>query len=162
MKNKIHDEINQDQFGSDQEEAFISVLYTGFFLRDRLNKLLKPMELNITLYNILRILKGRHRQPARLQELKQVMIDKSANLSRCVDRLFQLGLCERQMSDSDRREVLVVLTPLGEERLKSLEPVMDPKALLGHEMNSEHCQELSGLLELFRRHFQQEPSSTST
>ena len=65
------------------------------------------------------IVMGALRQRAmRMTELAELTNTSSANVTGMVDRLVERGLASREHDPSDRRVVLVSLTPLGTEELR--------------------------------------------
>jgi len=64
-------------------------------------------------FNILRILRGQHPQPATINLLIERMLDKTSNASRLVDKLEAKGLVTRKQCPNDRRTVDVMITAAG-------------------------------------------------
>ena len=64
-------------------------------------------------FNILRILRGQHPQPATINLLIERMLDKTSNASRLVDKLEAKGLVTRNQCPNDRRTVDVMITAAG-------------------------------------------------
>ncbi len=115
---RIEDEIKQEKFKSEYQKLNINLLYTVSWINQNTNNTLKPYNISWQQFNILRILKGRHPQPATIKLLSERMIDKMSNASRLVEKLRQKGYVERIECEFDRRQVDITLTILG---LKTLE-----------------------------------------
>ncbi|MEL7220846.1 MAG: MarR family transcriptional regulator [Bacteroidota bacterium] len=92
-------------------------MYTSAWITQSSAAILKPYGLTWQQFNVLRILRGRHPEPATVKLLMERMIDKMSNASRLVDKLLAKGLVERVTSTSDRRRVDVSITEEGLELL---------------------------------------------
>jgi DNA-binding MarR family transcriptional regulator len=112
---KIEDAIKQKRFTSEFHKAHINVLYTAAWFSQQTTKLLKPFNISWQQFNILRILRGMHPQPATVKELAERMIDKMSNASRLVEKLKQKGLVDRYACEFDRRRVDISITEKGLE-----------------------------------------------
>lgn len=121
---KLESEIKQEKFRSEYQKLAINILYTGGWLSLKNHGMLKPFNLTIQQYNILRILKGQHPNPATVNLLIERMMDKMSNASRIVDRLEEKELVVRKQKSDDRRCVDVMITAKGIkllEKIKSTE-----------------------------------------
>ncbi|NUQ24199.1 MAG: MarR family transcriptional regulator [Saprospiraceae bacterium] len=122
---KIEDAIKQKRFTSEFHKAHINVLYTAAWFSQQTTKLLKPFNISWQQFNILRILRGMHPQPATVKELAERMIDKMSNASRLVEKLKQKGLVDRYACEFDRRRVDIIITEKGHEVLASAIALID-------------------------------------
>jgi len=122
---KIEDAIQQKRFTSEFHKAHINVLYTAACFSQQTTKLLKPFNISWQQFNILRILRGMHPQPATVKELAARMIDKMSNASRLVEKLKQKGLVDRNACEYDRRRVDISITEKGHEVLASAIALID-------------------------------------
>lgn len=117
----IGEDIHQKKFTSEFTKALINVRYTECWLGQKYQGLLKPFGLTIPQYNVLRILRGQHPNPATVNLLIERMIDKSSNASRIVDKLEEKELVDRRQCKNDRRAVDVVISVKGLETLETLD-----------------------------------------
>jgi DNA-binding MarR family transcriptional regulator len=115
---RIEDEIQQKKFKSEYQKAHINILFTAAWLSQQNQKILKPLGISSQQFNILRILRGMHPQPASIKLLTERMIDKMSNASRLVDKLLAKDLVQRTESGDDRRRVDVVITDKGLQLLE--------------------------------------------
>lgn len=115
---KLEQEIQQEKFQSEYHKVHVNVLFTAAWLNLQTTKLLKSYNISPQQFNILRILRGMHPEPASVKILTERMIDKMSNASRLVEKLKQKGLVEREASENDRRRVNVSLTPQGLDLLE--------------------------------------------
>lgn len=110
--------IQQKTFTSELIKAEINLSYTASSLHNHKNLLLKPFNISIQQFNILRILRGQKGSPISMKEISDRMIDKMSNASRLVEKLRQKGLVERRECPNDRRAVDVIITDTGLQVLK--------------------------------------------
>lgn len=127
---RLEDEIQQSKFKDEYHKLTVNILYSASWISTMNLKVLKIFNLSIQQFNILRILKGRHPEPATVKLLTERMIDKMSNASRLVEKLNQKGLIERQACASDRRQVDIAITAKG------IKVVDKATKLLGKEMEA--------------------------
>lgn len=126
---RLEDEIHQRKFSSEMHKLAVNILYTHGWLVSLLSEALKPHDLTLAQFNILRILRGQYPNPATISLLKERMLDKMSDASRLVERLRVKGLVERAVSDRDRRKANVRITPQGLRVLEEIAPIfaeLDP------------------------------------
>ena len=118
---KLEIEIGQNSFRNEYHKLLVNILYTGNWIQERLATHFKPYGITPQQYNILRILRGQHPKPARVQLLQELMLDNMSNASRLVERLRVKGLVKRTICQKDRRAVDVEITEAGLNLLKRLD-----------------------------------------
>jgi len=101
-------------------------------------------------FNLLRILKGQHPQPASVNLLIERMIDKSSNASRIVEKLRMKNFVERKTCPNDRRQVDVLITDTGIKLLNECTAELNQMQLAQDKLTSEEHQELNRLLNKLR------------
>lgn len=148
---KIEREIKVKSFPTPQQKVGIEVMFTGNWLLEKVNLLLKPYGISEQQYNVLRILKGQKGDPINLCSIQERMIHKMSNTTRLVEKLRLKGLVERIICEVNRREVEISITEDGLELLKYLEPIM--KANISDTMGKltkTEAEKLSALLQKIR------------
>lgn len=147
----ISKEIRQQNFKSNYEKAVINVLFTHNWLRDQYKGFFDQWDIKSQHYNILRIIKGRHPEPAYPGEIKEVMLDKSPDLTRLLDKLVRLNLIQRELCPTNRRKMEITLTNHG---LKTLEDIMTKQQEIDNsrkiELSEDEAEQLSNLLDKLR------------
>lgn len=118
---KIETEIKQTKFKNEHQKMLINILYTSNWLASMHASSLKPSGLSSQQYNILRILRGQHPEPATVNLLIERMLDKNSNASRLVEKLRLKKLVERAICSEDRRSVNVIITKKGLDLLTELD-----------------------------------------
>ncbi len=111
---------------------------------------LKPYDVSLQQFNVLRILRGRKGEPANLSTLNERMVSKMSNTTRLVDKLIAKGYVKRNVCPSNRRKVEIFITPEGSEALKEMDRVVDAAE---HDLLSgfsdENLRQLNTLLDKF-------------
>ncbi len=110
---KIEDEIDQETFKNEFMKANVNLIFSAGWIQLHSAKELKPFNISLQQFNILRILRGRHPKPASIRELTDRMLDKSSNASRLVDKLISKKLVAKEKCKNDNRRVEVSITPIG-------------------------------------------------
>lgn len=131
--------------------AMLNIMFTGYWLQDKVNQALKPLGITEPQYNVLRILKGSNGVPMNQYAIQERMIQRMSNVSRLVDKLVEKNLVERTICKDNRRRVDIIITKTGLQLLQDAEPVL--KAGLEQmyrEMNANDAQKLAGMLDDFR------------
>jgi len=107
----ISKDINS-KFSNERVKALINIKYTANWLDNIGNEILKPFQISIQQYNILRILRGAG-EAITVNSVKDRMIQKSPNATRLMDKLCVKKLIERSRCENDRRIVFVKITENG-------------------------------------------------
>lgn len=121
---KIEEAIKSN-FKSEYHKAHVNVIYSAAWMSQQSTQLLKPYNVSWQQFNILRILRGMHPEPATVKLLTERMIDKMSNASRLVDKLMKKEFVKRQTCTEDRRRVNIAITSLGLEVLASASKEME-------------------------------------
>ena len=149
---RIEDEIKQPVFRNDFEKAIINLSYTVGWLEVRQAAAFRPFGLTLPQFNILRILRGQHPQPATVALLIDRMLDKTSNASRIVDRLEEKQLVTRCVCPVNRRAVDIRITDAGLELLGRIEAedILNPVRLGLGAFSADELYQLNELLEKMR------------
>jgi DNA-binding MarR family transcriptional regulator len=108
---KLGDEIKQSKpFAGPEEEAYLNLQRTAEHLRAKSAAWLKPWDLSLTQYNVLRILRGAGRAGLACNEIGARMVTQDSDITRLLDRLEKKGLIERWRDKRDRRVVMARVT----------------------------------------------------
>lgn len=117
----IEKDIKQSAFRTPYHRLLVNIMYTSNWIGDGQMRLMKPHGITMQQYNVLRILRGQHPNPVKVNDIMERMLDKMSNASRLVDKLLAKKLVERTECSSDRRAVDVVITEQGLALLKLLD-----------------------------------------
>ena len=118
---RIEEAIQQTKpFRSEYQKVLVNILFTSNWLEEKLRNLLKPYDITIQQYNVLRILRGAN-NALTTSVIRQRLIDKMSDTSRMVDRLCKKGLVSREVCCGDRRKVDISLTNEGAKLLAEID-----------------------------------------
>ncbi len=90
-------------------------------LNDAIGIALKPYEVSLQQFNVLRILRGLQGAPANLSTLNERMVSKMSNTTRLVDKLLSKGYAERNVCQTNRRKVEIFITEEGKHMLTKMD-----------------------------------------
>jgi DNA-binding MarR family transcriptional regulator len=122
------------RFDSLEQEAFLSLWRTYDRLRALEDEFFRPYDLTPQQYNVLRLLKAHHPAPLPTLDVANRLVSRAPDITRMLDKLEQRGFVARTRSASDRRAVLVGITPAGIQLLAEMhEPLRScHEQQLGH------------------------------
>lgn len=115
-----------------------------------MQEFLRDSELTMQQFNILRILRGQHPNPATNGMVKERMLDKNSDVTRIIDRMVKNGLVQRVNCESDRRRVDITITPKGLEILVKLDKRAPEMDLIAEGVNDDEATQLNVLLDKLR------------
>ena len=125
----------------------ISIMHCNSWIKDVLLTSLKPYDLSIEQFNVLRILRGQDGKAINLQDIQERMVNKMSNTTRLVDKLIVKNLATRRICKDNRRKVEIAITTQGLELLKSIDPIIDQKEDdLTNKLNEKELEILNTLL----------------
>lgn len=82
---------------------------------------LRPFELSVQQFNVLRILRGQQGKPANLSTINERMVTKMSNTTRLVDKLILKDFVARKVCPNNRRKVEITITKNGLALLDQLD-----------------------------------------
>lgn len=107
------------------KKTVLNISYTSNVIRDSISNILKPFDISIEQFNVLRILRGQKGEPTNLQDIQSRMVSKMSNTTRLVDKLILKTYVERFVCEQNRRKVEIFITPQGLDLLKEIDPKVD-------------------------------------
>jgi len=147
---KIEDEL-KGRFRNERHKALINLTFTEKQLTYSFFQLLKKYGLTEPQYNILRVLRGfRSQGTSSISFLKERMLDRSSDVSRLIDKLFEKGLVNRKENGSDRRQKDVEITEKGLQLLLNMDDCEKKADELLHNLTDGEVLELNRLLDKIR------------
>jgi DNA-binding MarR family transcriptional regulator len=119
----VAEEIHQTRpFASSEEELLVALLRTTDVLHERFEQMIRPFNISMTQYNVLRILRGAEPDGRTCGEVGERMIAREPDVTRLLERLEKAGLIKRTRDSQDRRVVVTRITNAGMKLLDELEP----------------------------------------
>ncbi len=111
---------------------------------------LKPFEISVQQFNVLRILRGQKGKPANLCTINERMVTKMSNTTRLVDKLIAKQYVNRSVCKHNRRKVEISITDVGLAFLNEIDGMLFEKEeeILSEFSNAELVQ-LNKLLDKF-------------
>lgn len=106
-------------------KTVINIMYTSRIIEEAVAAILKPYDLTMPQYNVMRILRGQKGKPANLCTIQERMVDRSSNTTRLVDKLIKKGWAQRTVCKNNRRKVEITITSTGLDILKELDPITE-------------------------------------
>ena len=117
----LRDELKMTRpFQSIEEEAILSIARTAALIEHSGAEALKPFNLTITQYNVLRILRGAGAEGLCRNAVGERLVTKVPDVTRLLDRMEAAGVIVRERGVKDRR---FVATRIAEKGLKLLEKI---------------------------------------
>ena len=147
---KLEDEIKQPKFINPEQKLTINLIYTYYWVVERFKDHLKPHDISLQQFNILRILRGQGDKPASINLLKDRMLDHSSDASRLVERLRLKGMVERVICPEDRRSVEIRITEKGSLTLKKIDELEYQFFDQFKALNAKQIDQLNDLLDQLR------------
>ncbi len=118
----IQQRIQQSRYRNAAEESFVSILFTGSRILQRLEDICAAHGITHTQYNVLRILRGVHPEGHPRCEIATRLITRAPDVTRILDRLEQHKLIARTWSQENRRHSIARITPQGLDLLRRIDP----------------------------------------
>ena len=149
----ISEALKQSKFPSEAAKAVVNAIYTGNWIVQQQQELLKPFGLTVQQYNVLRILRGQHGNPMTVLAITERMLDKMSNASRLVDKLVEKNLVLRRECPKDRRAVDVLILPAGLDLLTQVDQVQNDWGKHFDALGVSKLEEMNQILDEFRTVF---------
>ena len=132
-------------------KTVINLMYTSRVMEEAISAILKPYDLTIQQYNVLRILRGQKGNPANLSTIQERMVDRSSNSSRLVDKLIKKEWVARNVCAQNRRKVEIIITKKGLDILQVLDPITEENnEKIVSNLSTDQLEVLNDLLDLLR------------
>lgn len=132
---------------SEAKATVISIFQINSKIKDTLLHQLKPHDLSIEQYNVMRILRGQKGKAINLQDIQTRMINKMSNTTRLVDKLLKKKFVKRIICKNNRRKVEISITDLGLSILDGLDPIIEnTEQNITKHLNKQELKQLNNLL----------------
>lgn len=148
---KIEEAIHQSEFVDEWHKATVNLLYTTNWLENQIKAVLKPYDVTMQQFNVLRILRGQHPEPISINQIRDRMLDRMSDASRIVERMVKKGWVERKTCSSDKRLVDVVILPLGLNVLKEIQEHQPEMNTFISNLSAVEANQLNQLLDKLRQ-----------
>lgn len=130
----------------------LSILVTANLIDEQVAAALKPFDISIQQFNVLRILRGQKGKPANLSTIQERMVSKMSNTTRLVDKLIAKKLTQRIVCEANRRKVEISITEKGLKLLKEIDPKVDAvEQQMIEDLNYEEIELITNCLNKIRK-----------
>ena len=146
---RIEDEIKTSKFKNQKMKDILNTIFTANWFNAMTAEKLRPFDLSISQFNILRILKGSHPNRLSILEVKGRMLDKTPYTTRLVNKLLEKDLVMREQCEADRRVFYISITKQGIALLEQINQQLDQQET-DLNITEEEASILSGLLDKIR------------
>lgn len=134
-----------------KKKVVINLVLSSNFASSRVAEALKPFDISVPQFNVLRILRGQQGKPANLSTVQDRMVNQMSNTTRLVDKLLEKKLVERSVCEENRRKIEIFITQDGLELLKVIDPVIEKtEEEIARNLSPEEIEHLNDLLEKLR------------
>lgn len=136
---------------SQKKKLVINLMLSSSEANTKVAEAVKPFDISIQQFNVLRILRGQKGKPANLSTVQDRMVNKMSNTTRLVDKLLEKKLVDRNTCEENRRKIEIFITPAGLELLDLMDPVIEQteKEIIQN-LDEEEIKTLNNLLEKLR------------
>jgi DNA-binding MarR family transcriptional regulator len=149
----VGEEIHQTKaFATIEEELLVSLLRTTDVLHERFEQIIRPFNISMTQYNVLRILRGAEPDGRTCGEIGERMIAREPDVTRLLERMDKAGLIKRTRDSSDRRVVVTRITSAGLKLLDEMDPKLREIDGLLQPMGERKIETMLKLLDEVREH----------
>lgn len=148
---RIEDEIKSTIMLSITKKVMLNLTFTKNFIGDKFNEILKPFDISMEQYNVLRILRGQKGKPINMQDIQERMVTKNSNTTRLIDKLLLKEMVERNICPANRRKIEIIIVQKGLDVLSELDPLIENyENDITKNLSETELEELNNLLEKIR------------
>ncbi len=147
---KIEEELQQKRFQNEHIKAGLNIMLTASRIIHQNTQILKPFDISVQQFNLLRILRGMYPEPATIKLITRRMVDKNSNASRMVERLRKQGWVERSECEFDRRRVDIFITEEGLKLVEKASQALEKAGNMQFPITEEEAKILNTILDKIR------------
>lgn len=149
----INHEIKQEKFESEHHKMLVNLLFSADWISHQIKEVLDQFALTHVQYNVLRILKGAKGEPLTAGAIKEVLVFRSTDLTRLIDRLEKKQLVNRVICPANRRKVEISISRVGLALLDKIHPAIKDatSAYYRHNLSEDEARTFNTLLDKLRK-----------
>ena len=134
------------------KKTLLNLTITNQHAIESFNEILKPYDLSVEQFNVMRILRGQENHILNMRSIQDRMVAKTSNTTRLVDKLLLKELVTRTVCTTNRRKIEIKLTGKGFDVLEELDPKIETyDAAYSAKLNEAELQQLNILLDKLRK-----------
>ncbi|MDP5062157.1 MAG: MarR family transcriptional regulator [Maribacter sp.] len=146
----VEEVIKTNQSMPLEKRTLIHMALVANKIDEEIATVLKPFDVSIQQFNVLRILRGQNGKPANLSTINERMVTKMSNTTRLVDKLILKGFVNRTVCLKNRRKVEIVITEGGLSILNKIDGILfEAEKRILKNFDEAELQELNKLLNKF-------------
>lgn len=107
------------------KDVVIEIIKSNCRVEEELSQALKPYEISLQQFNVLRILRGQKGIAANLSTVQERMVNRMSNTTRLIDKLIDKNYVKRTICEKNRRKIELFITKDGLDFLKKIDPIID-------------------------------------
>lgn len=146
----IQDELQVSEFASEWLKAAVNISFTADWMDNMMKDELKDLDISPQQANVLRILRGQNGSPLSTLDIKKRMIQKSADVSRIVDRLHKKGMLNKRTAKDDKRLVEINISEIGLMVLTKIDEIAKQNPNYYLNLTEQEAKDLNYLLNKLR------------
>ncbi|WP_150462212.1 MarR family winged helix-turn-helix transcriptional regulator [Nesterenkonia ebinurensis] len=131
--------------------AVTAIMRTQQILLARAQEILKPFKLTFARYEVISLLSLSRERRMPMNKASALLQVHPTSITNAVDRLEAAGLVERQPHATDRRAMLLVLTPRGKQMVDRATAALNEQLFEQTGFTAEEVAELNRILANFRQ-----------
>ncbi|MGO4920877.1 MarR family winged helix-turn-helix transcriptional regulator [Maribacter spongiicola] len=120
----VEEVIQTNQTMPLEKRTLIHMALVANKIEEEIATVLKPFDVSIQQFNVLRILRGQNGKPANLSTINERMVTKMSNTTRLVDKLILKDFVNRTICLKNRRKVEIVITEGGLNALNKIDGIL--------------------------------------
>ncbi len=122
---KIEDILKTNNNLPLHKKVVVNLLFTYGLVNGKLNEILKPYDVSIQQFNVLRILRGQSGCPVTLATIQERMINKMSNTTRLVDKLIKKEYVTKSKNEHNKRKIDIIITQQGLDFLNKIDGLVE-------------------------------------
>jgi DNA-binding MarR family transcriptional regulator len=146
----IREVIKQKNFINPLMKAQVNLIYTYNHYTQETGKIFRQHNLLPQHFNVLKIVKGKHPEPATPSYILEVMLDKGRDLTRLVDKLVEMGYLKRSQCKVNKRKRNISITEKGMHITDEIEKTLQIWTFANIKLTEQEAETLSKLLDKLR------------
>lgn len=107
------------------KDVVIEIIKSNCRVGEELAHALKPYEISLQQFNVLRILRGQKGIAANLSTVQERMVNRMSNTTRLIDKLIDKNYVKRSICEKNRRKIELFITKKGMKILEKIDVVVD-------------------------------------
>ena len=130
-----------------KKEILLNIILSSNTIKTALLHVLKPHDLSLEQFNVLRILRGQYGHPLNLQDVQERMVDKMSNTTRLIDKLILKKHVIKTQCSKNKRKIELSITTSGLDKLEELDHSIEAtEKQITEKLNNQELKELNQLL----------------